>query len=327
MRAGRAAPGAGHLHAIRTQLLEADIAEVADHVRQMVAARIGNLVEKLLGDGADRHQAAGVRRLGDDRRAIGPAFGDRVADIRIVADFTPVGEDPAARLGAAFEHMTDQRSRGEEIVLLRPPTEFVNEGAEAERAVDDAAGDDEVGAQRQRAGNREGAEIGIDRRVAGAFRQLGFEPAGFAEFRRPLDHIVAIDDRDLDVEAAAPGGLADRRGAAARIDRAGIGDDLYLLGGEIAPGQGDDLVGEAGDVTGLPIALPAASGVGHEIFGQIIQHQIIELAAAQQLRDRDDAVAKPGAAAADPDHALRGHQPGVRQVLNVATSSCMARRM
>jgi hypothetical protein len=120
----------------------------------------------LLGDGADRHQPAGARRLGDDRRAIGPAFGDRVADIRIVADFAPVGENPAARLGAAFEDMADQRSRGKQIVLLRPPTEFVDERTEAECAVDDAAGDDEVGAQRQRTGDREGAEIGIQCRVA-----------------------------------------------------------------------------------------------------------------------------------------------------------------
>ena len=132
----------------------------------MIAARIGNLVDKLLGDGADRYQPAGARRLGDDRRAIGPAFGDRVADIRIVADFAPVGEDPAARLGAAFEDMADQRSRGEEIVLFRPPAEFMDERAEAERTVDDAAGDDDVGAQRQRASDREGAEIGIERRVA-----------------------------------------------------------------------------------------------------------------------------------------------------------------
>ena len=97
---------------------------------------------------------------------------------------------------------------------------------------------------------------------------------------RPLDHIVAIDDRDLEVEAAAPGRLADRRGAGARIDRAGIGDDLYFLAGEIVPGHGDDLVGEARDVTGLRIALSAAPGLGHEIFGQIIEHQIIEFAAA-----------------------------------------------
>jgi hypothetical protein len=101
-----------------------------------------------------------------------------------------------------------------------------------------------------------------------------------AEFRRPLDHIVAIDDRDLDVEVAAPRGFADRRGAAARIDRARVGDDLHFLAGEIVPGQGDDLVGEARHVTGSWIALPGAPGLRHEIFGEIIQHQIIEFTAA-----------------------------------------------
>ena len=62
----------------------------------------------------------------------------------------PVGVQAAGRLAAAFDDVAGEAAGGQPVVVVGPPAELVHQHAERDRAVDAAAGDDDVGARVQR---------------------------------------------------------------------------------------------------------------------------------------------------------------------------------
>ena len=67
----------------------------------------------------------------------------------------------AGGLRAAFDDVAGEAAGGQQIVVGRRPAELVDQRAERHRAVDAAAGNDDVGARVERLRDGEGAEVGI----------------------------------------------------------------------------------------------------------------------------------------------------------------------
>ena len=194
----RAAAGAGHEHAVRPGLFHAHLAEVAGHVRQQVAAP-----DRRSRTAAARRPSRGVTsppvpgRLGDDEAAVGAALDDRVADVRPVGHRGPVGVQAAGGLAAAFDDVAGEAARGEPVEVVGRPAELVHQHAERHRAVDAAAGDDDVGARVQRRARsaarrgrrwRSPAVRAAARRWTGRPRRLLRIAAASGSTSSPVDH-------------------------------------------------------------------------------------------------------------------------------------------
>ena len=115
---GRHAARTGHAHAVRTDLLERHLREIADHVRQQVGARIADLVEQLLADRVRRDETARSFRLGDDEAAVGLALDDREPHVLVARHRRPVGEVAAGALRAALDDVAGERALREPIVVV-----------------------------------------------------------------------------------------------------------------------------------------------------------------------------------------------------------------
>ena len=184
---------------IFSNLLHADLREVAADIRKQIGRRVADLVEHLLGDHRHADQPAGTGRLGDDERTVGGALDDRVADVGPIGYRFPVGEQAPGGLRAALDDVAGKRPLREHVVGIRRPAELVHQGAERHRAVDTAPGDDHVGAAFEGVGNRDGAEIRVGREQFFRHRRGGkhFRHARGAQGFDLPEHVVALDDGDV----------------------------------------------------------------------------------------------------------------------------------
>ena len=115
---GRQAAGAGHAHAVGSDLLELHLREIADHVRQQIGAWIADLVEQLLTDRVRRDETARAVGLRHDEAAVGLALDDREPHVLIARHRLPVGEVAAGALRAALDDVAGERALREPIVVV-----------------------------------------------------------------------------------------------------------------------------------------------------------------------------------------------------------------
>ena len=115
---GWQALGAVQAHRVFALLLQFDLAEIADHVRQHIGARVTDFIQQLFGHAEFADQPAAAFDLVDGELAVGADFDDREADVFVVGHVTPVGEVTAGALGAAFDDMPGQGGLGQVIVVL-----------------------------------------------------------------------------------------------------------------------------------------------------------------------------------------------------------------
>ena len=296
---GWQAAGAAYPDPVFAVLGQGDAGEVADHVRENIGARVADFVEHLLAHRGRGHQAAGAGRFGDHERAVLVALGDREAHVVKVRHLAPVGEVAAGALGAAFDHMAGQGALGELVVVVVGPFEFVHQRAQHQGRIGDAAGQHQVGAGVQRRLDRQGAQVGVhghgDRRQAGAGVQL----LAVAELVAAAVEVVAFHQGDVHFHAGLGEHLLQRLAAGARIDAAGVADHLYVLLFDLA-GQrrhhlGDEVVGVAG--AGILHAGARHDRQGH--LRQVVEHQVVDLALADQLEGGAVGVAPEAGGAAD----------------------------
>src|SRR5262245_21846544 len=100
----------------------------------------------------------------------------------------------------------------------------------------------------------------------------------------PVHNVVARDDADFDLacEAQLFDDLGESGDAGLRIDAAGVGHDLDVVGQAFRQDAPDD-VEEIARVTGVRVARPLLLHNGHRDLGQVIERQIIDRAALDQL--------------------------------------------
>src|SRR4051794_36789170 len=119
--------------------------------------RVANLIDELLDDCPAIDRPAACIRLGDDYIPIFTQFCDRIADIR-QAVVLPIAAIAAGYLSAALNEVPRHAGRREVVPVVPLPAEFVHGGADGQRSIGDAAGNDEAGAVRQRFGDQASAE-------------------------------------------------------------------------------------------------------------------------------------------------------------------------
>jgi hypothetical protein len=289
---GRSAAGAFDLDAVRAHLRQRDSGEVAHHVGQDVGARVADLVEHLLAHGGRADQPAGAGRLGDDEAAVGAALGDGEAHVVPARNAGPVGVVAAGGLRAALDQVAGQAAWRQLVQVVGFPVEAGDQRRQRHRAVDAAAGDDDVGAGGQRRGDREGAEVGVGAHHLGREGGAG-EHLGRARGAHGLDlrhQVVAQHGGDLQVHALGLRRSHQRVAAGRRVDAAGVGDDLDAARLDLLHQRlhGRDEVGR--------IALGRVLGLGadqqrHGDLGQVVEDQHVDVAALDQLRRGEFGVA------------------------------------
>ena len=175
-----------------------DVAKVAGDVGQQVGARIANFVQHLLRDTGASHEAARPLGLRDDERSVAAALHDRIADVGPVRHGFPICVQSSSRLAAAFDDVTRQAAAGQSVVIIRRPTEFVDQRTERHGAVDPAPGDDDVSASRKGARDRQRPEIRVGAqnicRRRGAREHVGDAP--LSQARHHVPDVVAIHNCD-----------------------------------------------------------------------------------------------------------------------------------
>ena len=191
-----------------------------------------------------RHAPARARGLRDHRGAVGVDVGDRVRQVPRVRERPPVAGVVAAQaLARALEQVADEDAGREPVPVVPRPAVLVRERREEQRRVGDPAGDHDVGALRERVGDRARAEVrGREQRRRGHRRRtaspvsrcanaspVGVQRRRAAASRSSPSTVAIVMPRD----AQRPRGLdrgARRRG---RVDAARVGDDLRAAVGDV----------------------------------------------------------------------------------------------
>ncbi len=183
----------------------------------------------------------------------------------------------------------------------------MHQRAQHQRRIGDAAGQHQVGAGVQRRLDRQGAQVGVhghgDRRQAGA----GVQFLAVAELVAAAVKVVAFHQGDVHFHAGLGEHLLQRLAAGARIHAAGVADHLDVLLFDLA-GQrrhhlGDEVVG----VTGARVLHASARHDRQGHLRQVVEHQVVDLALADQLEGGAVGVAPEARGAADANgvcHAL-----------------------
>lgn len=298
----RTSAGTGHTHPRRTRLGQPDRGEIAGHVRQFIGARIADFVKQLLTDAMRAHHTAGGGGLGEHELAVGTDLDDRETHVvEITLHLTPIGEIATGTLTAAFNQVPGQAACGEAVVVVPGPAEFMHQRREGDRAVDTATGDHDIGARSECFDNGGRAEISIQAdEIVGQARRFaarGRELRG--QFGACAEQVVAVDDSDTQHQ---PGfGRRRDQGVATggRIDAAGIADHADALRLDRAEQRRDGMGDEVVRVAGIGVALALGGENGQGDFRQVVEHQIVQLAARDQLCSSGIRIAPERGRAAD----------------------------
>ena len=273
----RQTTGAGDQHPVGRLLRQFDLREIGDHIGQDVGGGIADLVQGLLGDGARRDQPAGLIGLCQDEAAIGPALGDRIADIMPVRHLLPIRIETAGALRTAFQEVADQAAGRQPVIIGVGPFELMHQDPERKRAVGATSGDHDVGAMVERAFDRQRAEIGIGCQKPGWQGQPGdvLANALSAQLLGHRQQVVAFDRGNRKLEPEFGAYRLQRRLATGWIDAAGVADNT-----DLAPAEFRQTFAQIGDEirreAGRRILHPGSRQQRHRHLGEIIHHQIID---------------------------------------------------
>ena len=293
-----------------------------------VRVRVAHLVDELLRHRRHRDPAAGVGMLVDHERSVVVAFDDRIADVGEIGNRLPVVEAVAARaLRAALDDVAGDDAGGEAVPVVGLPAELVAERRHRERRIGRPAGDDDVGALRERLDDRHGPDVGVRRQHAVADRRERLAGLHVRERMSRRDELVESRQEVVARDDADPHGLGDAvllrdlaNGGRARrrIHAAGIGDHAHASrrdGRQHALDRADEIA----RVPHLGIALLLLLQNAHRDFGEVVEHEVVDLPALHLAPRRLEPVAPESLSRRDADHA------SVRTVRAHASSKCAGR--
>ena len=247
--------------------------------------------------------------LGDDRGAVGGDLGDGEPGVVAAVDPRNLGEErevAAGGLGAAFDDVARGDGTGECVVVRAGPAEVGGGRADDHRGVGDAAGDDDIGPGVQAFDDAPGTEVGVGGQqghIPG--RNAAARRCPESEFVGPRDEVVTLDMGHVHGQSEAVGELAYRGGKRARVQPAGVGDDLHAL----VQGESErvlQLAQEGLGIAELRILGPVAGQDQHGQFGQVVAGEVVEVTAFEHLPHGRDAVTVEPRAVADA-HCCRLH--------------------
>ncbi|CRQ82760.1 hypothetical protein PAERUG_E16_London_17_VIM_2_04_14_02801 [Pseudomonas aeruginosa] len=297
---GRQAARAFHRDPVGSDLAQAHLGEVADHVGQQVGAWVADLVEHLFADAQFADQATGAGRLGHHEAPVGLDLDDGETDVLVVRHLLPVGEIAACALRAAFDDVPGEGGLGQSVVVVPGPAELVHQGGADHRAVDHPAGDHDIRAQAQGLDDARRAEVGVERDAHRRERRVAehLADAGLGQFGLARLQVVAMEHGDLQLHPGLLAGRGEGGGTGLRIDPASVADDADLLLGDLAQQWCEDL-DEVGGVAGVRLFQAGPGHDRHGDLGQVVEHQVVQRRAAHQLGGRGAGVAPEGRGAAD----------------------------
>jgi len=225
----------------------------------------------------------------------------------------PVGEQPARGLAAAFDDVAGQAATRQRVVIGGRPAKGIHQHAQRHRRIDAAAGDDDLRTRVQRGLDRQRAQVGVGGQHPGRQRraalQLAHRRLGAAQLVDQRAHVVARDHGDLHRHAQFGRQRAQRVGATFGVDAAGVADDADAMCHHVVEHAAHRHRDETGGVAQLGLFQPRASQDRHGEFGQVVEHQKVDLPAGHQLRRADAGVA-PEARGAANAHGARGRRHG-----------------
>ena len=241
--------------------------------------------------------------------AVGLGFNDRITDVVEVRDGVPIDlAVSAGGLRAALDAVSGDGSGGELVPIVGLPSEFMNHGREREAGVGDAAGDDDLRALGQRVDDGPRAEVDVGALHVGADGGQGL--AGIHAFEldaareksvEAVHDVVAGDGGDFDLDSLALGHVEHGVLAGGGIHSAGVGDDADAPLLQIGEHAGDH-VDEVAGVAGIGVARPLLLQDRHGDFGQIVERQIIDGAAAHLFDGGFERVAPEALSIRNSDH-------------------------
>ena len=328
-RRRRIAPAAADPDPVRPDLLQPHPSEVADHVRQQVRAGITDLVEHLFQHGMHRHQAAGAGRLGDRELAVLAHLDDRKAHVGIaVLHQLPVGEVAAGALRTAFDDVTRDASRREQVVLVFLPAELVHQRPQHHRGVHAAAGDHHVGPLGQRAGNRQGAEVSVHRYQHRRDRPAGWRSLDRArgtvdlhavgELLAARQQVVTQHHRHAERQAGHLSHGLQRLLAGQRIDAARVGDDLDAPLAQLRQQRRHHVLDEISRIAVVDVPQPLGRQDRHRDLGQVVEDQGVDSPLFDERRGSRIGVPPEGGGTTD---AQGFHASSSRWVISIVMTS------
>ena len=254
LRRCRKAFGAVDLDPVRALLLEFDLAEIADHIRQQVGPWIADFVQQLFAHAQGRDQTSGAFGLGDDELAVGADLDHGEADVLVVRHLLPIGEVAAGALCATLDDVPGQCGLGQVVVVVPRPAELMHQRCADHRAVHHPAGDDDVCAQAQGFDNAGSAEVGVGRYADGRQGRCA-EHLAHATGGQLLElrlQVITQQHGDLQGYAGLIAGALQGGGTGQWIDPPGVANHPDALFGDLPEQRAEDLDEVAG-VAGLGI--------------------------------------------------------------------------
>ena len=211
-----------------------------------------------------------------------------------------IGEIAAGDLAGAFQQMPGDGALPQQIPVVHRPAEGMDHRRQEQRRIGRAAGDDDIGARRQRLRHRFGAEIGI-----GGQEPVAELPDRAVELHdlevavlAGIEHVVADDGGDL--QRGQPERLRDVGGLARRRFRVGgahVGDDLDAFGGAERQHRAHPLF-EQRVIAAVRIFHPRLLCQRHRAFAEALEHEVLDVALFGEFDRGLDAIARiagPGA--------------------------------
>ncbi len=208
--------------------------------------------------------------------------------------------------------MADEHAPTQQVPVVAPPAERVDERAEKQGGIGHTPRDHHVRATIERVDDAVRPEIGVRRLdtiaadvadLACSRQQIGIR------VQRQLQHVVAGQGGDLQtLKPKVPGDLHHTPGGGDRIGRAHVADDPHPLAA--AAGQHRPHAGlQQRIVSGGGIHPLGPLRQGDGALRQAFEHQVVEAAMLDQLHRRFDPVAREAGARADTDRLHRGSTP------------------
>ena len=322
-RRGTAA-GAGDRDPVPALRLEPDRVEVRDHVGARVR-RPGDLVQKLRGDRAGRHQPAGAGVLGDHAAAVGRDLGDREARVAPVGQFGQERVVAAGGLRAALDHVPGHHRPGQFVEVGRAPAVPGRGRADDQRGVGDPRADHHVRPGPQRGGDAPAAEIGVrgdggDARLGQRLAGVGVRQRvpGLGQLTEPVQQVVPLHVGDLRGQAEPAGDLAQPGGQPRRVEAARVDDDRDV---PVQAGADDllELAQERPRVARGGVLAPGLPQDEHGQLGQVVAGEHVDGAALDHLPRGGRAIAVETGAVGDPHRPLHARS-------RPASAACAASR-
>ena len=295
------AAGAADPDPVLASLFQRDPGKVADHIGKDIGTRVANFINDLFAHGGAADQTSGVIRLGDNKAAVGKAFGNRKAHVVIVGHVLPVGKIAAGALSTAFDDVTSQRTLSQFVVVIQRPVKLVQQRAEHQCGIGNATSQHNVCTSGQCGTDRLGAEVGIHGDGEGRQWRTGIHLGNRSKLLAARIQVIAFHQRDLHLHAGGGKYFFQRLAAGLRVDPASVTDHLDALVLDLFRQRrhllGDKVVG----ITLLGILHPRPGHDRQGDFGQIIKYQIVDFGLTDQLESGGIGIAPKACSAADAD--------------------------